>query len=205
MEKINDWKDVAESFQEKALVVTLLLLVFATMTVPLFETKPYYQKIEDITVLQNTWDKPDKLVIPKAVKPYINIEIDESFIDENDDDIIILQTIPSTLLTVEQVLPLRDQIFTPYEVAPVAIKKIAPIYPSFMKNMQIEGTVILNVVILENGLVGDVSVITSAGEGTNGLDQAAITAVKKWEFEPAKSGNIPVKCRVSLPFVFSLN
>jgi periplasmic protein TonB len=42
-------------------------------------------------------------------------------------------------------------------------------------------------------------------EGDGGFDEAAIEAVKKWEFTPAKSGGKPVACWVTFPISFGLN
>ncbi len=61
------------------------------------------------------------------------------------------------------------------------------------------GTAILNVTILEDGTVGDVTVASSAGAS---LDNAAITAVKQWTFSPAQQNATPVTSRIRIPFAF---
>ena len=40
--------------------------------------------------------------------------------------------------------------------------------------------------------------------GPGGLDEAAVTAVRKWEFSPAKSGGKPVAVWVTFDVTFNL-
>ena len=60
----------------------------------------------------------------------------------------------------------------------------------------------LRVRVLDNGRVGDVIVEQSAG--FRDLDFAAVDAVKKWLFEPARRGKEPVSVWVLLPVKFQL-
>jgi protein TonB len=61
----------------------------------------------------------------------------------------------------------------------------------------------LRVHVLESGHVGEVMVDQSAG--FRDLDLAAMDAVKKWRFEPARRGKEPVSVWVMLPVKFELN
>jgi len=56
--------------------------------------------------------------------------------------------------------------------------------------------------VLENGRVGEVLVEQSAG--FRDLDIAAVSAVKKWLFEPARRGKEPVSVWVLLSVKFQL-
>jgi protein TonB len=56
--------------------------------------------------------------------------------------------------------------------------------------------------VLENGRVGAVIIEQSAG--FRELDLAAVDAVKKWLFEPARQGKNPVSVWVMLPVKFEL-
>ena len=94
--------------------------------------------------------------------------------------------------------------FTIYEEPPVAVKQVPPVYPRFLKESGISGTVFLQVEVLDNGKVGAVEVLKSLMPGEGGLDEAAIKAVKQWEFSPAQSGGKPVACWVTFPISFSL-
>jgi len=204
LHKVNDWKEVSDGFYEKAIVLSLLLVLFMTLTLPHFETKPY-TKIPELVPITFTPQAPKKVIPkPETIKPHIVINFEDD-ISEDEIDIEILTTIPSTKLE-DYIVETNEEarIFNIYEVAPVLEKQVPAIYPQFMKDMQIEGTVHLEAIISESGDVISVKVLSSVFPGEGGLDEAAIAAVKQWKFQPATSGNNPVKCRVSLPITFQL-
>ncbi len=86
---------------------------------------------------------------------------------------------------------------------PVLIKKIEADYPPVARQKKVEGTVILGLLVDENGQVSDVQVLRSAG-GSSGLNEAAVSAVRKWTFRPAVKAGKRVKVRVTYPVVFKL-
>jgi TonB family protein len=67
--------------------------------------------------------------------------------------------------------------------APSKIRHITPRYPSELAAAGIGGVVILEAVIDTNGFVSAVSVLKSAHPA---LDQAAVDAVRQWDFTPAR-------------------
>ena len=69
--------------------------------------------------------------------------------------------------------------------------------------MHQQGLVMLNVQVSADGRALDVSLAHSSG--VNSLDQAAIQAVRRWTFEPARIGGIAVASRVDVPVRFSLS
>lgn len=75
-----------------------------------------------------------------------------------------------------------------YDVEAVPTIQAAPIYPEFAKDAQIQGTVILSVYIDALGRVCSIKVAKSV----KGLDQSAISAMKKWKFKPASLRGVPV-------------
>jgi protein TonB len=77
-----------------------------------------------------------------------------------------------------------------------------PAYPSQARRLGIQGTTLLHVLVSEDGRVAEVIVRQSAGHPD--LDQAAADAVRRWQFEPARSGDEPVGMWVQLPFEFRL-
>jgi protein TonB len=77
-----------------------------------------------------------------------------------------------------------------------------PAYPSRARRLGIQGTTLLHVLVSEHGRVAEVIVKQSAGHPD--LDQAAAAAVRRWQFEPARSGDEPVGMWVQLPFEFRL-
>ncbi len=92
-----------------------------------------------------------------------------------------------------------------YEDAPFAIKHVRANYPIGAKQNGIEGDVWLEVEVLEDGSVGTINVVQSLMPGPGGLDEAAVAAVKQWQFRPAKNNGKPVACWVTFPVGFRLN
>jgi protein TonB len=62
--------------------------------------------------------------------------------------------------------------------------------------------VLLRVLVSEKGDAANVEV--DSGSGSERLDQAALNAVKKWRFIPAKRNNQPISAYVIVPIKFSL-
>jgi protein TonB len=79
---------------------------------------------------------------------------------------------------------------------------VPAIYPRIAKKEGWEGTVTLLVVVDVKGKPAEITVDKSSGHKI--LDDAAIHAVRKWIFSPAKDGNIPIRSSVKLPVHFSL-
>lgn len=208
--KIIDWKDVAQGFYQKALSLAILLILFAFLVSPKMKVKAYEHKVKESKVIDIPPEIKKKIKPPeRTVKPTVEIVIEESGIETEDEDIEIAETIEKTTFD-----PLEEQAppsfrktppkFKSYEEEPVPIRQIPPKYPAYAKKMGIEGTVVLNVVVYKDGTVGEIEVVQSLLPGPGGLDEAAIKAVKKWEFSPAKSGGNPVSVWVNIPIEFSL-
>jgi TonB family protein len=81
---------------------------------------------------------------------------------------------------------------------PTKIKDVPPVYPAAARNAGVQGLVILEAVLDETGHVRDVKVVRSVPL----LDQAAVDAVKQWEYTPTLQNGaaIPVTMRVFVKF-----
>jgi periplasmic protein TonB len=77
-----------------------------------------------------------------------------------------------------------------------------PAYPEIARKRNFQGTAVILALVNEKGSVEEARVETSSGHAL--LDNAAITAVKSWEFEPGRRGGNPVKSYVKLPITFEL-
>lgn len=77
-----------------------------------------------------------------------------------------------------------------------------PSYPWLARRMGIEGRVVLQVEILQNGNAGRIEVRQSSGHEL--LDQAAIKAVGGWSFEPARIAGSPITAWADVPISFRL-
>lgn len=88
---------------------------------------------------------------------------------------------------------------------PQILEKVEPVYPESARQANQEGTVSLRIEILTNGRPGLISIAHSSGY--QALDNAAVAAVKRWRFVPARSPQTgaPVPSVTVLPMVFRLN
>lgn len=77
-----------------------------------------------------------------------------------------------------------------------------PRYPSAARRRGIEGTVTLEVLVSPAGLPERVAIARSSGSGL--LDEAAVEAVRRWRFRPARRGSEAVEGLVSVPVTFRL-
>jgi len=77
-----------------------------------------------------------------------------------------------------------------------------PVYPRIARESGWEGTVVIRVTVLADGTPEIVQLRKSSGYPI--LDDAAIDAVHRWEFVPAKDGNISVPSIVEIPINFDL-
>ena len=85
---------------------------------------------------------------------------------------------------------------------PMYKQNTAPPYPRKARRLGYEGIVMLKVLIDENGRVDDLAVLKSSGYKV--LDRAAVSAVKKWLFEPGTEDGIKKKMWVKIPVRFDL-
>jgi len=111
---------------------------------------------------------------------------------------------PTTTAAVQPATQIDDTL-------PAAVLKIArplykqntsPPYPQKARRLGYEGIVMLKVLINQNGRVDNVAVLKSSGYVI--LDRAALSAVKKWLFEPGTEGGIKKKMWVKIPIRFYL-
>ncbi|MDH5821498.1 energy transducer TonB [Luteimonas sp. RD2P54] len=93
--------------------------------------------------------------------------------------------------------PLPD----PAARAPVAVDTPAPRYPTAALRRGESGEVLLRVEVDENGRAAAVEVMRSSN--SRSLDRAAVTAVRRWRFQPALRDGQPVPGTVQVPIDFS--
>lgn len=76
-----------------------------------------------------------------------------------------------------------------------------PVYPTLSRRMNEEGRVLLKVRVSAQGTALDVAVSKSSGFPR--LDAAAIDAVSRWRFVPAKRGDEAIDSSVVVPITFA--
>ncbi len=78
-----------------------------------------------------------------------------------------------------------------------------PTYPLASRRIGEEGRVILRVLVSAVGRAEQVEIRTSSGSPR--LDEAALAAVKRWRFEPARRGQDAIQAWVLVPISFHLD
>lgn len=86
---------------------------------------------------------------------------------------------------------------------PVVVHSVKPGYTAAAMDAHIEGKVLLDVVVLHDGKVGDVKVSESL-DMEYGLDTQAVEAARQWLFKPGMKDGKPVAVRVTLEMQFTL-
>lgn len=89
----------------------------------------------------------------------------------------------------------------PDVIAPVAISTVEPVYPSVLIHIGKEGIVILEAVISAAGEVQSARVLRSADPF---LDRAALEAVSKWRYRPARIGERAVAVYLTVTVSFRI-
>lgn len=141
-------------------------------------------------------------------------------IASEDEELLEDETIEDTEINLDEIPPpppppkhgdnvekKESQIFIAYETEPKLIGGYAFIrenlkYPDMARKAQIEGTVLLQIVIDEQGNVVDANVLKE--DANVGFGQAAIDVVMKTKWEPALQRDQPVKVRITIPIKFKL-
>lgn len=143
-------------------------------------------------------DVPDGIAPEPAILP----DVDASPIDRgiisfgNCDNCAVVDAVPPPPPTSSQ---------TPIHVGgsirpPQKLTDVAPVYPPLAKIAHIEGVVILEAVIGEDGAVRDVRVLRSIQL----LDEAAVDAVRQWRFTPTLLNGEPVPVVMTVTVAFKL-
>ena len=93
-------------------------------------------------------------------------------------------------------------VFIPYDDPPVALSPIRPTYPEIAQEAGIEGVVIVQAFIDKKGRVKETLILK--GVPNTGLDEAAMEAIRKTSFRPAKQRERAVGVWISIPVNFKL-
>ena len=188
-----------------ALIAVLLVLIGAMLS-PTYIPTPYKLRQEEFEVV----DVEDQEIIdippPPVEAPPPPKVIEAAPDDEVDDDV----EIADTLMDLDQAITSTmmdfglggDEGFVASSTNPKITHFAKPNYPEMARRAQIEGTVIVKVLVGPDGSVRDAQIL----QGVNPLlNNAALVAARKCKFIPGKQRNIPVKAWMALPFNFRLH
>lgn len=217
---------------QKISVLALILVVHGwalywaahPVNLPLTQPKAYtMQAVVIMTVVS-----PIKMPLPEPIKPVAVIQpkvqtavektpvlppspkaisVDKPMVQEKTEPVIETKT-PIVLAVNEMPIVAKSEISPEPEIIPprsdaAHLNNPAPSYPSMSRRLGEQGRVILEVYILANGTVGEAKIKESSGFFR--LDNAALQAVKKWRYQPARRGQQAIDFWYVQPLSFSLN
>ncbi len=99
---------------------------------------------------------------------------------------------------------LGDDQTPPGATNPRVLVSVKPTYTAAAMRAKIQGSVVVECVVLRDGTVGDVRVVKSL-DPVYGLDQEAVKAAKQWRFVPGMVNNVAVPVAVSIELTFVLD
>jgi len=198
------------------LVSSLVLIIGVMLAFPRFQKGEVVQRTVDIAI-----DAVDIPIIEQKIeaakppsRPSIPIESDNEDLSE---DITIDETTDFDSYTAWEAPPPPPEQqsgdegprvrFIPYDEAPEPMGGFAAIqknivYPEIAQEAGIEGTVVVQAFVNEFGVVTDCIILK--GMPNTGLEEAAIAAIKKTRFKPAKQRDRNVGVYISIPVIFKL-
>ena len=183
----------------QVLMCIIVILVVLFYTTPRFLAEVTAQAtVEDFVIETIDIPPPEDVVEQKPNRPAIPEPVDD---DTDDEEIEVFEDTDFNKFD-EFDEDRQTSKFIAFDEAPVAISGVKMKYPPMAKAAGIEGKVVVEFFIDKNGVVTEVEIVT--GTGTV-LDQAAVEAVKKSTWKPARQRTKKVGVWKKLPFKFSLD
>ena len=187
-----------------ALAAVIIVLIGALLS-PTYIPNPYKLRQEEFEVV----DIDDQEVIdippPPVEAPPPPKVIEAAPDDEVSDDVDIADTLMDLDMAISSSMgnfQIADEGFVASSTNPTITFWAKPKYPEVARMAQVEGTVIVKVLVGPGGDVMRAEVMQSVHPL---LNKAAIAAAYKCKFIPGKQRNIPVKAWMALPFNFRLH
>ncbi len=186
-------------------LVAVILTIIGVMISPSYTPNPYKLKHDEFEVV----DIDDQEIIdippPPIEAPPPPKVIEAAPDDEVADDVDIADTLMDLDTAISSSMGFiapADDGFVASSTNPIITKWAKPKYPEVARMAQVEGTVIVKVLVGPDGSVLQAQIIQSVHSL---LNKAAIEAAYKCKFIPGKQRNIPVKAWMALPFNFRLH
>ncbi len=186
-----------------SLLVALLLTALGVWLMPTYHPNPYVLRedfliIEDFQILEEMELPDEKLIqapiIAREIEP-VQGDLEDEFELPNSFDIVWYPPAPDMAGTTH-----LDQ-FTPTSSKPVLLHFAKPDYPEIARISQLEGLVIIKVLVGKDGLVKQAVVL----QGVHPiLDRAATQAARRCRFQAGTQRTIPVKAWITIPYSFRL-
>lgn len=135
-------------------------------------------------ITKDTMTSNDPSAVSVKLGTTLAKEVDNEIIDEKD---AVGLPVPTAEYLVNEMPKLKSEVRIPY--------------PPEAKKKNIEGVVLMDLLIDENGKVRQATLIEGPGFG---LNEAAMSAIKGFEFQPAKVDGKPVAVRIRYGYRFVL-
>ncbi len=171
----------------------------------------------DLPVMLNFQQAPlEKILYALSRASGVEFEIAGALPDRPVDFVVSRTRLADALTKLSRTAHIKYRVLTPslVEVRPVLLSgvgdvtapriasRIKPVYPEQARKNGVEGKVILQAVIGDDGGISDIEVLNSTDDVFN---DAAVDAVRQWRWEPATSNGEPVSVYFTIVVQFSLN
>ena len=176
---------------------------YINITVPPPPKPPAAKKLDEVKPVPNPNIAPRD--VPTGITPEKPLDLDWQNTPTSGLDGIIAGGIdnglpppPITVVPPQQQTPIRvgDKIRPPSKT-----RNVQPVYPRVAQEARIEGTVIIEATISETGHIINAKLL----RGVPLLDQAALEAVRQWEFTPSLLNGVPVPVIMTVTVTFTLS
>lgn len=212
--------DLAYSRRMRIAVCIALYLMLIGLWIPGFEENPSAlyasppTRVERSYVIKPKALEPETKVVKKKALNRTMPMPDQTLLEpeplieaaEPDDFQVVyagdewVASVPDTLPQVEE----RLYEHTAGVSAPVITRRVMALYPERALKLRMQGYVIVQAVLMADGSVGDVTVLRGLGSNRFGFEDAAINAVRQWEFIPGTFRGKPANITLSLKVTFNL-
>ncbi len=202
-------------FVEVSLVAALLLLILA------FRANIHREGDLEIETLEQEVVQMEEILVTKQIvkpppppRPPVPVEVpNDEIIDDEDLDLDASLDIEEPLANLPPPPPPEEEeeepepeIFVVVEEMPELLGGLGEIqkkikYPEIARKAGVEGRVILQFIVDENGDVTEPAVVRGIGAG---CDEEALRVVREAKFKPGKQRGKAVKVKMSLPITFKL-
>ena len=190
-------------------LIGVLMLITLLVAFPRFKAKNFLEKEIQIEIEQFDIPQTQQFDLPPPPsRPSIPVESEN---EDLADDVTIEETELEDFVEWDAPPPPPDEgprvRFIPYDDPPVPLGGYSAIqrniiYPEIAQEAGIEGTVVIQAFVDKKGKVTDTVVLK--GIPNTGLNEAAMTAIEKTKFKPAKQRDRAVGVWISIPVNFRL-
>ncbi len=213
VEKFKIFKERSSFYSEVSAVLVMLLFLLGFYFIPKFESKTKiiekHIQIMDAVEIPETQKleqsaPPERPTVP-VLSEDVDVSEDVTMEDFTFEDYEAMDAPPP---------PPEDNAsggsrvkFIPYDEAPTPLGGASAIlrnvvYPEIAREAQIEGKVVIQAFVNEKGIVTDCVVFQ--GIPNTGLNEAAMEAIRKTKFNPAKQRDRNVGVWIAIPVNFKL-